>query len=125
MNITLEAVEKVMDAANVDYRTAKEALEHTDGDADEAIRLLNPEPESQVTRVVDKLKDMVAEGNVSRIRIVRKGETILNVPVNVGLAGGLLGLVAAPWAMIAGAVAAYGLECRIVVEKNDGTNDEL
>ena len=54
--------------------------------------------------MVSKIKELVAEGNVSRIRI-RKGDTIiLNLPLSVGLIGTVLGLVAAPWAVILGTI---------------------
>ena len=38
MQITLEAVEKVMEQTGVDYKAAKEALVKTDGDVDAAIK---------------------------------------------------------------------------------------
>ena len=54
--------------------------------------------------IVNRLKEMVKEGNVTRIRI-RKGDTIiLNLPMTVGLIGTALGLVAAPWAVILGTI---------------------
>ena len=37
MQITLEAVEKVMELTGVDYPTAKDALVKADGDVDEAV----------------------------------------------------------------------------------------
>ena len=44
--------------------------------------------------MVSKIKELVAEGNVSRIRI-RKGDTIiLNLPLSVGLIGTAHGLIA-------------------------------
>ena len=67
-----------------------------------------------------KLKDLVDKGNVSRIQVRRKDDVILNVPVNAGLAGGVLGMIAAPWAVIAGAVATLGLDCAVDVVKEDG-----
>ncbi len=46
-------------------------------------------------------------------------------PVNIGIVGGIIGLAAAPWALIAGSVAAFGLGCRLEVVKKDGTTDEV
>ena len=68
---------------------------------------------------------MVAEGNVNRIRIRKGEEVVLNIPVNVGIIGGLIGLAAAPWALIAGTIAAFGLGCRIEVVYKDGTTGEV
>ena len=70
--------------------------------------------------MVDKIKKLVKQGNVNRIRILRKDQVVLNIPVNVGLLGAVIGVAAAPWALILGAVAAYGLDCRIEIEKKDG-----
>ena len=71
--------------------------------------------------MVSKIKELVAEGNVSRIRI-RKGDTIiLNLPLSVGLIGTALGLVAAPWAVILGTISMIGFKCTVEVEKKDGT----
>ncbi len=128
MNITIEAVEKVMDQTGVDYAAAKEALQQTNGDADAAIKLLQPktsEMGDNVKNLMDKLKKIVDEGNVDRIQIKKDDEVVLSVPVNVGIVGGILGLAAAPWALIAGSVAAFGLGCKLVVVKKDGTSGEV
>ena len=71
--------------------------------------------------MVAKVKEVVEEGNVSRIRI-RKGDTIiLNLPLSVGLIGTALGLVAAPWAVILGTISTIGFKCTVEIEKKDGT----
>ena len=128
MNFSLEAVEKVMDQTGVDYKTAKEALIKTDGDADAAIKLIQPDTKDigdDIKELIDKLKKKVEEGNVDRVQIKKGDEVVFSVPVNVGIVGGLLGLAAAPWALIAGSVAAFGLGCRLEVVKKDGTTDEI
>ena len=128
MNITLEAVEKVMEQTGVDYKAAKEALVKTDGDVDAAIKLIQPDSKDvsdDIKEAMDKLKKKVEEGNVDRIQIKKGDEVVFSVPVNVGIVGGLLGLAAAPWALIAGSVAAFGLGCRLEVVKKDGTTDEI
>ena len=43
-NITLEAVETVMEQAKVEYPAAKEALIQADGDVEKAVRILTGEP---------------------------------------------------------------------------------
>ena len=128
MNITLEAVEKVMELTGVEYKTAKEALEKTDGNVDEAVKLIQPDTRDigeDIKNLMDKLKKTVEEGNVDRIQIKKDDEIVLSVPVNVGIIGGLVGLAAAPWALIAGSVAAFGLGCKLIVVKKDGTTDEV
>ena len=128
MEITLEAVEKVMEQTGADFKTAKEALTKTDGNVDEAIKLICPDTidvGEEAKAVVEKLKRKVEEGNVSRIQIRKGDEIVLSVPVNVGIVGGIIGLAAAPWALIAGSVAAFGLGCKLEVVKKDGTTDEI
>ena len=128
MEITLEAVEKVMEQTGADFKTAKEALTKTDGNVDEAIKLIFPDTidvGEEAKAAVEKLKRKVEEGNVSRIQIRKGDEIVLSVPVNVGIVGGIIGLAAAPWALIAGSVAAFGLGCKLEVVKKDGTTDEI
>ena len=128
MEITLEAIEKVMEQTGVEYKAAKEALLKTNGDVDAAIKLINPDTidiGEEAKAAVDKLKKKVEEGNVDRIQIRKDDQIVLSVPVNVGILGGILGLAAAPWALIAGTVAAFGLGCKLEVVKKDGTTDEV
>ena len=128
MQITLEAVEKVMELTGVDYAAAKEALVKTEGDVDEAVKLIAPEGKSdndKVKKTVEKIKAKVKEGNVDKIQISKDGEIVLSIPVNIGIIGGIVGLAAAPWAFIAATIATLGFGCRIEIVKKDGTKDEI
>jgi predicted amino acid dehydrogenase len=128
MEITLETVEKVMEETGVDYKTAKEALTNADGDVDAAIKAIQPQTQEiseDIKALMEKLKKKVNEGNVDRVQIKKGDEVVLSVPVNVGIVGGLVGLAAAPWALIAGSLAAFGFGCRLVIVKKDGTTDEI
>lgn len=128
MEITLETVEKVMDQTGVEFKVAKEALQKTDGDVDAAIKLIQPDMKDMgedTKAIIDRLKKKVEEGNVDRIQIKKDDEVVFSVPVNVGVVGGILGFAAAPWALIAGAAAAFGLGCKLEVVKKDGTTDEV
>lgn len=128
MQITLEAVEKVMELTGVDYAAAKEALVKADGDVDEAVKLITPEGKEEndkVKETVEKIKAKVKEGNVDRIRISRDGEVVLSLPVNIGIIGGIVSLAAAPWAFIAATIATIGFGCKIEIVKKDGTTDEI
>ncbi len=128
MQITLEAVEKVMELTGVDFAAAKEALVKADGDVDEAVKLITPEDTKEndkVKETVEKIKAKVKEGNVDRVQISKDGETVLSVPVNIGIIGGIVGLAAAPWAFIAATIATLGFGCKIEIVKKDGTTDEI
>ena len=129
MQITLEAVEKVMELAGVDYHTAKEALVNADGDLDKAIESLASGTTSsvgdEIKDLIDKLKKKVEEGNVDKVQIRKGDEIILKVPVNVGIIGGIIGAAAAPWALIGTTVAAFGFGCKLEIVKKDGSVDEV
>ena len=128
MQITLESVEKVMELTGAGYEQVKEALVKADGDVDEAVKLITPDDAAKndkVSETVEKLKSKVKEGNVSRIRISKDDETVLSLPVNVGIIGGIIGMAAAPWAFIAATIATIGFGCKVEIIKNDGSTDEV
>ena len=197
-NITLEAVEAVMEQANAEFPAAKQALLDTDGDVQAAVSLLTekaedaesgsageqpsceaagseeetacgngdseaepescgcPEKESAgaegctedaadaeaescsegaetgqddpkivVEEIIAKIRAAIKAGNVDRILIRRNDEILVNIPVNLGLVGSAIALTAAPGALIAAAVAAYGFSCKIEIVRKDGSNEEL
>ncbi len=128
MQITLEAVEKVMELTGVDYAGAKEALVKADGNVDEAVKLITPgvqEGNDKVKETVEKIKAKVKEGNVDKVQISKDGEIVLSLPVNIGIIGGIVGLAAAPWAFIAASIATLGFGCKVEIVKKDGSTDEI
>ncbi len=80
---------------------------------------------AEAERLVEKIKALVREGNVSRVKLKRKGETLVNIPVNAGIVGALVGLSAAPFAVLTAALIAFGLDCQIEIEKKDGSVTDL
>ena len=83
------------------------------------------ELKDQVNAVVEKLKALVREGSVSRVRLERHGDTLLNLPMPAGVVGAIVGLTAAPFATVAGALVTLGMDCEVVVVKSDGTEVNL
>lgn len=71
--------------------------------------------------IVDRIKELVREGNVSFIRIKKNDMIILNIPMTVGVVGTILGVAAAPWAVIIATITTIGLNCTVEVEKKDGS----
>ena len=59
-------------------------------------------------RIMEKLRALVREGNVRRIKVTKDGELLLNIPLTVGAGAGLLGLMSAPLLTVAGVVATIG-----------------
>jgi hypothetical protein len=63
--------------------------------------------------LVDRVKDLIHEGNVRRIIIRREGDPILELPLTVGVVGAAL----APMLAAVGALADLLTECTIDVER--------
>lgn len=64
--------------------------------------------------LVEKVKQLLKEGNVRRIIIKNKdGKTLIEVPMTIGV----IGIVLAPVLAAVGAIAALVTECSIVVER--------
>lgn len=76
--------------------------------------------ENKVQTIVEKVKELVRKGNVSRI-VVRKGErVIVNIPVNVGIVGGVVAIASAKWVLLASVLATVGFGCCVEVVREDG-----
>ena len=73
-----------------------------------------------VQNVIEKIKELVKKGNVSRIVVCRKGQQVLNIPVSVGAVGAVVGLAAAKWVTLAAVLATIGLGYTVEVIKSDG-----
>ncbi len=129
MEITLEKIELVKDRTGVSYKEAKEALEAVDGSVVDAIiaieETVNLKPSNKASEfaddTVEKIKELVQKGNISKIAIKKDDETLVNIPLNVGLVGALV----APWGVIAATIAAFGFKCKIELTKDDGSVIDL
>jgi hypothetical protein len=65
-----------------------------------------------------KVKELVHEGNIRRITIKdESGQTLIEIPLTLGVVGALLMPV---WAAL-GAIAALAVKLTIVIERVDGT----
>jgi hypothetical protein len=71
-------------------------------------------------QVVQKVKELIHEGNIRRVRVVHKGNTVLELPLTVGASAAAIGIIAAPFLAALGAFAALVTECTVEVEKIDG-----
>ena len=77
-------------------------------------------PARAVNDIVEKVKELVKKGNVTKIVIKKNDNILVNIPLNVGIVGSIIGVAAAPWAIIAVAVATAGFACRVEIVKEDG-----
>jgi uncharacterized membrane protein YvbJ len=66
--------------------------------------------------LIERVKELLHEGNVTRIIIKNeKDEVLLEIPATVGV----IGVVLVPWLAALGTIAALATKCRIVVEKRE------
>ena len=71
------------------------------------------------SQLVDKVKQLVHEGNIRRVRIIHKEKTVLEIPLSVGAPAVAIGIIIAPVLAALGAFAALVTECTIEVEKEE------
>ena len=68
------------------------------------------------SNLVDRVKELLHEGNVTRL-IVKDdaGKTLLEIPATVGV----VGVVLVPWLAALGVIAALVTNCKLVVERRE------
>ncbi|CCQ97373.1 Ubiquitin-associated-domain-containing protein [[Clostridium] ultunense Esp] len=123
MDISLEKVDMVVDRTGVTFAEAKEALEKTDGDVVDAIVLIEKNRTSwsddmadRGQQMIDKVKEILRKGNVTKITVKKDGEVLMNIPITAAALGSL---ISAPLALI-GLGSAIISKCTIEVLKEDG-----
>lgn len=66
--------------------------------------------------LIEKVKQLLHEGNVTRIIIKdEKEKVLLEIPATIGF----IGVVLAPWLAALGVIAALATRCKIVVERRE------
>ncbi len=67
-------------------------------------------------KLVEKVKELIHEGNVTRVMVKdEKGNILLDMPATVGI----VGVVLAPLLAAAGAIAAVATRCTLVIERRE------
>lgn len=104
VEITLEKIDLVRDRTGVSYREAKEILEQTEGNVIEALILLEDRKQQwkqdlstwkeeftvRGTEIAGKVKEILRQGNISKIIVKQDGRKIVEIPVVLGAIGGML-----------------------------------
>jgi molybdenum-dependent DNA-binding transcriptional regulator ModE len=123
--ITLEKIDQVRRRLGVSYRRAYEALERSGGDVVQAIIALESScgPRSIPGRlqaggeeVAERIRELIHEGNATRIVVKHGDRTVVEVPATVGA----LGAIFLPTLTVAGLAAALATRSSIVVERRRG-----
>jgi hypothetical protein len=126
--ITLEKVDKVRERTGVGYSEAKEALEACEGNVVDAIIHLEKNKKNTFNNIyatkdefLTFIKDLLSKGNVSRIKIKKDEKVLVDMPVNAGIAVGVIALAIAPYLLAAGVVGAVITNITIEITKQDGS----
>ena len=69
------------------------------------------------SQLVDKVKQLIHEGNIRKVRVLHEGRTVLEIPLTIGAPAAAIGIMAVPVLAALGAFAALVTECTIEVEK--------
>ena len=125
--INLEKIDLIRDRCKVTYTEAKEALEATDGNVVDALVYIEQNQKRKSDEIINNkeeliayIKELINKGNVSRIKIKKGDEVVVDIPVNAGIATGLLSL-AFPSLLALGFVTALVTKVTIEITKVDGS----
>ena len=69
------------------------------------------------SQLVEKVKQLIHEGNIRRVRVIHEGRTVLEIPLSIGAPAAAVTIMIAPVLAALGAFAALVTECTIEVEK--------
>ena len=76
------------------------------------------------SQVVDKVKELIHQGNIRRVRLIHKGRPLIDIPLTVGIPVAAATALAAPVLAALGAIAALVTECTIEVERVENAPEE-
>ena len=69
------------------------------------------------SQLIEKVKQLIHEGNIRKVRLLHEDRTILEIPLSIGAPTAAITILAAPILAALGAFAALVTECTIEVEK--------
>ncbi|UCG10823.1 MAG: DUF4342 domain-containing protein [Dehalococcoidia bacterium] len=69
------------------------------------------------SQLVEKVKQLINEGNIRKVRLIHNGRTVFELPLSIGAPAAAAGILAAPVLAALSAFAALITECTIEVEK--------
>ncbi len=72
------------------------------------------------SQMVDRVKQLIREGNIRRVRVLHEDRVVLEIPLSIGAPAAAITILAAPVLAALGAFAALVTECTIEVEKING-----
>ena len=70
-------------------------------------------------QLVDKVKQLIHEGNIRKVRLLHEGRIVIEIPLSIGAPVTAIAILAVPVLAAIGAFAALVTECTIEVEKTE------
>ena len=74
------------------------------------------------SNLVEKVKELVHQGNIRRVRLIYKEKPLVDIPLSIGAPAATVVVLAAPLLAALAAIAALVKECTIEVEKVEDTD---
>ena len=118
----LEKIDMVVERTGVSYKEAKEALDQSNWNVVDALIYIEENRKKWTesftvagSEVIDKIKDLIKKGNVTKIRVKKDERILLEIPVTAGA----ISTVIIPQLTLLGAAVAFLANCTIEVEKYD------
>ena len=68
-------------------------------------------------KLVEKVKQLIQQGNIRRVRLIHKDRAIFDIPLTIGAPAAAAIVIAAPVLAAIGAFAALVTECTLEVER--------
>jgi len=119
----LEKIDILRERMNIGYGEAKQALEASDWDPVEALVRLEDAATNRKekflvrgNKLVDKIKELVKKGNVTKIKVKQDDKILVQIPVTAGVVGVLL---APQLALVAAAVTLVSRSTIEIENKNE------
>ncbi len=75
-------------------------------------------------QLIEKVKQLVHEGNIRKVRLLHEERTVLEIPLSIGAPAVAITILAVPLLAALGAFAALVTECTIEVEKVEKTAED-
>ena len=76
------------------------------------------------SHLVEKVKQLIHQGNIRRVRLLHKGRPLIDIPLTIGVPVAAATVLAAPVLAALGAIAALVTECTIEVERVKDTPEQ-
>lgn len=126
----LDKIDLIRERMNVSYKRAQQVLEEVNGDVVQALIMLEEEQESRefddenIIRVkseelISKLKELIKEGNIRKITVKNKDNTLVEIPVTAGV----VSLVLFPYLTMLAGMAAMFKEYKLEIDRGKDEED--